>query len=82
MNLRLPNWMMALLVVLAAAGGLGWLVYQARSSPTLTTTPPVTSTTSPLSSPVVNSLRQRTVYGNITLTDQSPYDRLDPFARP
>lgn len=82
MTNRLPTWLVSLLIVIAVALGLAWWVYQATQPPALTTPPPTASSASPLSSPVIDSLKQRTLSGGIPLTDTSPYTRTDPFAKP
>lgn len=75
----LPGWFISLLIILAVAGGLGWWVYSVTLTPPIVTPPAVSSSKSPLSSPVIDGLRTRTIYGDLPLKDTSPIDRADPF---
>lgn len=81
MKSSLPGWMVSLLVLLVAGAGLGWWVYSITVTPPLTVTPAVVSSQSPLSSPIIDELRKRTIYGDLPLKDTSPVDRTDPFVK-
>ena len=75
----MPAWMVSVLSIVAVAAGLVWWMYSATAPSTITTTPAVSTATSPLSSTIVDDLKQKTIYGSVPLQDASPYDRTDPF---
>ena len=75
----MPAWVVSLVCILVAVGGLSWWAYSTVTASALTVTPAASNLTSPLSSTVVDQLKQRTIYGNLPLKDASPYSRSDPF---
>jgi|GEM_PF-6973241 len=79
---RFPGWLVSLVVILAVVGSLGWWAYQVTQSAPLATPATSISTVSPLSSPVIDALKQRTVNGGVPLSSSAPYDRADPFVKP
>lgn len=79
MNENSRQLLIALAVVLALAGGLGWWAYQATQPSAVVTTPAPVQAGSPLASPALEVLRSRTIYGSLPVEPPGPTDRTDPF---
>ena len=75
----MPAWLVSLVSILVVVAGLAWWTMSSTTAAPLTATPAASNLTSPLSSTLVDQLKQRTIYGNLPLTDASPYDHSDPF---
>lgn len=69
------------LVLVGVAGFLGWWVFTQTAAPARPATPPPTTSTSPLASPVIELLRKRLIFGELPLKPVGDSDRTDPFVQ-
>ena len=81
MTSQLRSWLGVVTVIVLAVAGSSWWAYQTTRPAAVVTTPPVSLTVSPLSSPVIDQLKHRSINGNIPVTDPGDSGRLDPFVQ-
>ncbi len=80
MNAQQRGLSVASLSVVVVVLALAWWVHTVVTPPPIVTQPGPASS-SPLRSPLLETLKQRTIYGTVPVPDPGDSGRADPFVR-
>lgn len=76
------TWITSIIIIVIAAAGLGWWVYNTIQVKVASTTTLIQrKPENPFSSKVISSLKERTIFGDLPVKAPEPATKEDPFIR-